>query len=60
MTLTFAPPKEKVYTTFCPTCGLPLADGEVCGREHKRQRKERIGKYSGQSKFFKGGYERRD
>lgn len=56
MPLTFAP--KKVYTTFCPTCGLPLADGEVCGREHK-QKKERIGRYSGKSLTPYGRYEDR-
>jgi len=54
--LTFAP--KKVYTHFC-SCGQPLADGEVCKKDHKPKR-ELIGDYSGQSKFFKGGYERRD
>jgi len=44
--LTFAP--KKVFTHFCPDCGMALAEGEECQRRHK-EKTQRIGRYSGKS-----------
>jgi hypothetical protein len=48
---------KKEYTHNC-SCGMPLAKGEKCKRNHKPKR-ELIGVYSGQSRQFKGKYEDR-
>jgi len=48
--------QDKKHTGFCPICGLALYDDQGCPKYHK-VKKERIGRYSGQSKRPYGKYE---
>jgi hypothetical protein len=42
--------QDKVFTKFCPLCGLALYDDNACPKYHKAVKKVVQKKYSGKSK----------